>query len=240
MGHDLLTIYILKAVEYVLALSYLPLFVLFWKLVNPKPAAAAATVPTAALGWADQLREYFQVPERLFFHAGHTWARVDGDDTVTVGMDAFARQLVGSSARLRLPAVGQAVSQGAPALALALNGKRVDMLSPVDGTVLAVNDAAVREPSRACAEPYGDGWLLRVKSPKLAANLKNLLSGDLARRWMDAACEQLGADMSGMELGHVYLDGGALVDGIAPSVAPERWDEVARTFFLTEPGGRHA
>jgi glycine cleavage system H protein len=240
MGHDLLTIYILKAIEYVLALSYLPLFVLFWKLVNPKPAVAAAVVTSTANGWADQLREYFQVPDRVFFHAGHTWARVEDDDTVTVGVDAFARQLVGSTARLRLPAVGQSVSQGAPALSLALRGRRVEMLSPVDGTVLAVNQEAVEQPARGQAAPYGDGWLLRVQSPKLAANLTNLLSGDLARRWMDAACERLGAEMSGLELGHVYLDGGALVDGIAPSVAPEHWDQVARSYFLTEPGGRHA
>ena len=41
MGHDLITIYFLKAVEYVLAVSYLPLFVLFWRLVNPKEPAVA-------------------------------------------------------------------------------------------------------------------------------------------------------------------------------------------------------
>ena len=81
---------------------------------------------------------------------------------------------------------------------------------------------------------------MRVKSPKLAANLKNLLSGDLARRWMDAACERLGTELSGRELGQVYVDGGVLVDGIAPSVSPDRWDEIARGFFLTEVGGPNA
>lgn len=238
MGHDLITIYWLKAVEYVLALSYLPLFILFWKLVNPKrPAAAQA--PALAPGWADQLREYFQMPADLFFHPGHTWARVEGDDTVTVGIDSFARQLVGSAAAFRLPAVGQSLTQGERALALSAHGKAVDLLSPVDGTVVAVNARALQSPQTAHAAPYTDGWLLKVKSAKLSANLKNLLSGELALRWMDTACERLGREMSGMELGQVYLDGGTLVDGIAVSASPEGWDTIARSFFLTEQGGRH-
>jgi glycine cleavage system H lipoate-binding protein len=239
MGHDLITIYWLKAVEYILAVSYLPLFVLFWKLVNPKQPAVVR-VPAAAPAWADQLREFFQMPAWLFFHPGHTWARLESDDTVVVGIDRFARQLVGSDAHFSLPAVGQALTQGEPALALLARGKRVDMLSPVDGTVIAVNETALESPRTLQTAPYTDGWLMRVRSPKLAANLKNLLSGDLARRWMEAACERLGSELSGRDLGQVYADGGTLVDGIAPSVSPEDWDQIARSYFLTEQGGRDA
>ncbi len=86
--------------------------------------------------------------------------------------------------------------------------------------------------------PYGDGWLLKVKSSRLAGNLKNLMSGALARRWMDTVCETLGAEMTPMELGKVYLDGGQLVDGLARSLSHDEWDRVARRFFLTEDGGR--
>ncbi len=239
MGHDLITIYWLKAVEYVLAVSYLPLFVLFWKLVNPKQPALAR-VPAYSPAWADQLREFFQMPAWLFFHPGHTWARLESDDTVTVGIDAFARQLVGSDARFQLPGVGQTVAQGAPAMALLAHGKSVAMLSPVDGTVVAVNETALESPGTLQGAPYTDGWLMRVKSPKLGANLKNLLSGELARRWMDTACERLGTELSGRELGQVYADGGVLVDGIAPNASPEHWDDIARSFFLTDEGGRHA
>jgi hypothetical protein len=57
---------------------------------------------------------------------------------------------------------------------------------------------------------------------------------------MDTVCENLGAEMASMELGQVYLDGGQLVDGLARSLSPEDWESVARRFFLTEDGGRHA
>ncbi|RPJ82807.1 MAG: glycine cleavage system protein H [Acidobacteria bacterium] len=236
MGHDLLTIYWLKAVEYILALSYLPAFLLFWRFVNPKqPATAVAWA--AGPGWADQLAGFFRLPADLFYHPGHAWARMDRADVVTVGMNDFAQRLVGPIDRLHLPKVGTELTQGAPAFSIASGGKSVEMLAPVNGTVIAVNEAALASPDAVKRFPYGDGWLLRVRNPKLAANLKGLMSGDLARRWMDTVWEKLGADAAGAELGPVYLDGGVPVDGLARSMSPDNWDIVASRYLLTEEGG---
>jgi glycine cleavage system H lipoate-binding protein len=237
MGHDLITIYWLKAIEYVLALSYLPLFLLFWKFASPRREATVAVFATAP-GWADQLAGFFQVPANLFFHPGHTWVRLDGGDTVTVGISDFAQKLVGPLGRVQLPELGAMLVQGEPALTLDAGGAAVPMLSPLDGQVVAVNDALAASPDLVRESPYGDGWLMKIKSSRLAADLKNLLSGSLARRWMDTVCESLGAEMAPMELGKVYLDGGHLVDGLARSLSHDHWDRVARRFFLTEEGGR--
>jgi glycine cleavage system H protein len=236
MGHDLITIYWIKAVEYVLALSYLPLFLLFWKFVTPT-RAATEPVFAASPGWADQLAGFFQVPANLFFHPGHTWVRLEGGDTVTVGISDFAQKLVGPLGRVQLPAVGTSLVQGEPALRLDADGASIPMLAPVDGKVVAVNTALAASADVVKQSPYGDGWLMKVKSAKLASNVKNLLSGALARRWMDTVCESLGAEMAPMELGRVYLDGGHLVDGIARNLAHDEWGSVARRFFLTEEGG---
>jgi glycine cleavage system H lipoate-binding protein len=239
MGHDLITIYWLKAVEYVLAVSYLPLFLLFWRFASPRREATVAVAATA-FGWADQLAGFFQLPANLFFHPGHTWVRLDGGDTVTIGMSDFAQQLVGPLGRVRLPELGALLVQGEPALTLETGGAAVQMLAPVDGRVVAVNPALASSTDVVKQSPYEDGWLMQVQSSRLAANLKNLLSGTLARRWMDTVCETLGAQMTPMELGKVYLDGGHLVDGLARSLSHEDWDKVARQFFLTEEGGRNA
>jgi glycine cleavage system H lipoate-binding protein len=238
MGHDLITIYWIKAVEYVLALSYLPLFFLFWRFTGTERESPVA-VRAAAPGWADQLAGFFRVPADLFFHPGHTWVRLEGGDTVTIGLSDFAQRLVGPLGRVQLPAVGMLLVQGEPALTLDADGAAVPMLAPLDGRVIAVNTRLAASSEIVKDAPYGDGWLLKVKSTKLPSNLKSLLSGSLARRWMDTVCESLGAEMAPMELGKVYLDGGHLVDGLARSLSPEAWDQVARRFFLTEDGGRH-
>lgn len=239
MAHDLITIYWLKAVEYVLALSYLPLFLLFWKFASPRreaPVVAAATAP----GWADQLAGFFQLPANLFFHPGHTWVRLEGGDTVTIGMSDFAQKLVGPLGRVRLPQPGALLVQGETALTLETGGATVPMLAPIDGRVIAVNPALARSSDVVKQSPYEDGWLMKVESSRLSANLKNLLSGTLASRWMDTVCEALGAQMAPAELGKVYLDGGHLVDGLARGLSQDDWDRVARQFFLTEEGGRNA
>lgn len=106
------------------------------------------------------------------------------------------------------------------------------MLSPVDGTVVAVNERLLDSPEVLDRDPYGEGWLLKVRAPRAAANAKQLLSGALARRWMEEACDGLRTLMS-PELGRAYQDGGVPVDGMARSLDPARWDEVARRFLLT-------
>jgi hypothetical protein len=105
--------------------------------------------------------------------------------------------------------------------------------------VVAINTALAQAPGLVKQSPYGDGWLMKIKSARLAGNVKNLMAGSFARRWMDTVCENLGAEMAPMELGRVYLDGGTIVDGLAKNLAHERWPAVARRFFLTEDGGRH-
>jgi glycine cleavage system H protein len=241
MAHDFLSIYPAKLLEYVLAITYLLLFIPFWSYVQGrKPAPAGATQRAAAKPHAQPhagarvLRPaspgWFQVPAGIHLHPGHTWARLEPDGLVAVGADDFAHKLVGP-ARIELPNLGDHVLQGEPALGIGDAARTVPMLSPVDGTVVAVN-AAVRETPDALGDPYGASWLFKVKAPRLAANLRQLLRDGAARRFMEDAEAQLAMRLS-PELGLVLQDGGAPIDGIARALAGDQWDDTARQFFLT-------
>jgi glycine cleavage system H lipoate-binding protein len=228
MSSDILSASSVKAVEYLVAVGYLLLFVPFWRFVH----AGAGTVPAAAPGWSGQIAGWFHVPEHLHFHPGHAWARVGTGDVVTVGVDDFAGKLVGRPSGLRLPEIGTRIAQGEPAWSLTSDGKTVDMLAPVDGTVVAVNPRVAAAPGLLTDDPYGEGWLVKVKPARIGANVAQLLSGRLARRWMEEACEGLSALMS-PELGRVCQDGGVPADGMARNLDPARWDAIARRFLLT-------
>jgi glycine cleavage system H protein len=183
-------------------------------MVIPRPAAA---------GW-------FHVPPGVHLHPGHTWARLEPDGLVTVGIDDFAHKLVGPAA-VELPTVGAHVAQGEPAIELRDEDRDVPLLSPVDGTVVAVNPAA-RTNDAALDDPYGAGWLFKVKAGRLAANLRQLRAEEPARRMLAEAEELLARRMS-PELGHVLQDGGTPVHGIARALAGDGWDALARECFLT-------
>jgi glycine cleavage system H protein len=243
--HDFMTLHTAKMVEYLIAVSYLLLFIPFWRFVNARTEPGEILVPATERAAA---RDWFAVPDGLFYHPGHAWLRVEGPDTVAVGLDDFAGKLVGAPSAIALPSVGQAVVQGEPAWALVADGRAIEMLSPVDGTVIAVNEAAAAAPTLAHQRPYTDGWLLKVRSATLAASLRQLLTGRLARRWIEDLADGLRNDLT-PALGQVYQDGGVVIDGLARVLEPEAWDAVARRFFLTEgseasapapQGGHHA
>jgi glycine cleavage system H lipoate-binding protein len=239
MEHGFLSVYSAKLAEYLLAIGYLLLFIPFWRYVQggkraPALAAAARGVTaqraTARAARAPAGPGWFHVPDGVFLHPGHTWARLEADGLVAVGADDFAHKLVGA-AHVALPGPGDHLRQGEPAFEIGDGEKTVPMLSPVDGTVVAVNAAAKREPD-GLADPYGASWLFKVKAPRLAANLRQLMRESAARRFMADAEAALSLRLA-PELGAVLQDGGAPVHGIARALAGDDWDETARQLFLT-------
>ncbi len=174
----------------------------------------------------------YQMPESLFYHRGHTWARPIDADTVLVGLDDFARKLVGLPSSLRVPSRGDWLHQGGRAFAVKLDGKAAELVSPVEGEVVEVNRELLERPAIAAEDPYGRGWVLRVKAPNLAANLRNLLSGRLARRWMEDSREALELRLMAFS-GSVLQDGGEPAADLGHHLAAGDWQRLVNEFFLT-------
>lgn len=215
-------IFATKGVEYLLVLGFLAVLVLFIRLFLSRPAAVAAP--------AGQVSRWFTMPGELFFHRGHTWARPEGNDLVRVGLDDFAQKLVGVPSDLFLPEVGERLHQGERAWKVSVGSKEVDLLSPVDGEVVERNDAVLRNPELVNRDPYGDGWLCKVRPARRGVGIPGLMRGRPAREWMEATEETLRRLVS-PTVGVVLQDGGAPVTGIAASLSEEKWDEIAREFL---------
>jgi len=218
-----------KGIEYILVIGFLVAFVFFSRLLNsskrPGRAAARASAQRAPL--------WFAVLDGLYYHQGHTWAVPENDEVVRIGIDDFAQKLIGIPKAIRLPKVGATLSQARKAIKVQVNGKAVEVLSPVGGEVIAVNPEVEQHPELVNEDPYQKGWLLRVKDRNLAAELKNLLSGKLAKTWMHETEHALRQKMYG-DLAVALPDGGVPVSGIARSLDPENWDKLAKEFLLSE------
>ncbi len=175
----------------------------------------------------------FKVPDNLRYHPGHTWALSESPNLVRVGIDDFAGKLAGKIEKIALPQRGQWLRQGQKIWTIEHNGKKVDMVSPIEGSVTEINEAILQNPELANKDPYGEGWLLTVHSPDAKTNFRNLLGGALARWWMEEASGRFRRRIPNAPLAALAQDGGEAVDGMTSDLQPEEWEKVTREFFLS-------
>src|SRR5581483_6639277 len=224
----------LKAVEYLTCAASVALFAAFWKFAqgDATPAGARAHVRAGAAAWTGHLVDWFRLPDGYAFHPGHAWAKRELPSVALVGMDDFAQQLVGPLRGIDLPRRGETIRAGQHAMRLRADSKTVDMLAPISGTVLAVNELIEAKPQLANEDPYGRGWLYAVKLNPARDGFDVLIGGATARAWMEQVTHELEMTFT-PELGHVLQDGGHPVDGFAQAIDHARWDRVAKKFLLT-------
>jgi glycine cleavage system H protein len=204
------------------------------------PQRAAGEPPEAvaasALGGAPPVEPVwvagYQLPEELSYHRGHTWARAIGPDTVLIGMDDFARKLIGPIRGLQLPKVGSWLRQGGKGFRVQVNGRGAELLAPIEGEVVEVNPALAGQPSLVSDEPYGRGWIMKLRATDLGRTMQNLLNGSLAQKWMEDSREHLQIQLMALS-GSVLQDGGEPVADFARHLEDEDWRQLVHELLLT-------
>jgi len=101
-------------------------------------------------------------PDDLRYHPEHDWARVEGDEA-TFGITWFAQNALGEVVFFEPPEVGSAVGKDAVYAEVESVKAVSDVYSPLSGEITAVNEAASKSPEKINEDPYGEGWLVKVK-----------------------------------------------------------------------------
>lgn len=172
------------------------------------------------------------LPEMMAYHPGHTWARNEGDGRIRVGIDEFAACLISGASKVETSPRGRWVRQGAKGWSIATPQGCATMLSPVDGEIVAVNEKVITDPELLSKDPYGEGWLIELRAPDFAVNLRNLLTGNFAQRWMEESVASLSMAFS-PALARTMADGGRLAPGLARELPSEKWNALTRQYFLS-------
>lgn len=104
------------------------------------------------------------VPDDLLFTAEHEWIATAGDGTVRFGITDYAQDSLGDIVYVDLPKVGQTLTAGQPCGEVESTKSVSEIYAPVSGEVVAVNSVLADAPDTVNAQPYGDGWMVEVRT----------------------------------------------------------------------------
>jgi glycine cleavage system H protein len=102
-------------------------------------------------------------PEDLLYHDQHDWARLEGDDHAVFGVTWYAQDSLGEVVFYDPPEVGGTIDKDSSYAEVESVKAVSDVIAPMSGEIVEVNDALADAPERINEDPYGEGWLVKVK-----------------------------------------------------------------------------
>ncbi len=117
------------------------------------------------------------VPQDLKYTKTHEWARRESDGTVTVGITDHAQNLLGDMVYVETPEVGSNYGEGDDCAVVESVKAASDVYCPIPGEVIAVNEALADAPETVNKDPYGEGWLFKLR-PEDIEHLEELLDAE--------------------------------------------------------------
>lgn len=229
MGDFYVDIFATKGLEYLLVIVFLTSLLLFWRFLNRPGPSARRSAQAVAHGQPSV--EWFTMADDRYYHRGHSWVRPERESMAFVGLDDFAQRLLGEADEVLVPEPGAHLEQGGTGWKLRFGDRLISLLSPVEGEIVEVNQKVLQSPRLLNEDPYESGWVVKVRSARLPANLKNLLTGRLAGWWMQETVRSLRETMSAGPV-PVLQDGGVPVSGIARAISADEWEDIAKEFLL--------
>lgn len=177
-----------------------------------------------------------KVGEGLFYHPSHTWARVEADGIVRIGVDDFGQRILGTVYSVSLPARNRELRRGEVACAVTHQSGVTALPSPLAGKVLSVNSGLLARPALLNRDPFGDGWTMTVEPSDLKNCLRELLYGEKIAPWLAGEIEKLHTLITGiMNNDHASVatlpDGGMLTREFMHGLNVAETRRVINSFF---------
>jgi glycine cleavage system H lipoate-binding protein len=165
-------------------------------------------------------------PDRRY-HRGHGWIRATGPRRLRFGIDAFAARLLDRLSAVVLPAPGSRIRRGRPACWVTDDDVPLPLVSPVSGTVLAVNSTLRQDPRELLASPYERGWLLELRCHESALQREDLVGGDEQHRRAGERLAALLRREHGTDaVGPTLADGGEPLHDLRRRIGAARYHRV--------------
>lgn len=191
--------------------------------------------PTVRVITAERPHEHeFVLPGGVFISNGHVWANVTVPGLVRVGVDDFARKMIGRIDAIQFPEKGRQVKQGEPLFYIKQGERKAAFKSPITGKIHLINSELAENLAWLEKQPYEKGWICSIKPDQLASEIEQLRLGDKAAAWYQQEIKrmrELLAPQNGNGHPSTISEIAQLVEGQLEEMDERTWSKFAETFL---------
>lgn len=181
---------------------------------------------------AEELRtSEFTIPGGMFIAPNHCWVSMEPEGSVHIGMDDFAKKLIGKVSGIEVPNLGMNIQSGQPLFSIKQGQRILRFDSPVSGTVSKINAGLAKEPERLDITPYDSNWICIIDPDNIDADLKNLRIGKSAIEFFQEEIEAFRKSAQEMKSSGDSSNGGTLFMGELESLDEKDWNTMTSKFF---------
>jgi glycine cleavage system H lipoate-binding protein/ABC-type phosphate transport system substrate-binding protein len=177
-------------------------------------------------------------PNGIFFDKSHTWAFMEKDGYVRIGIADFLQHVLGLITKVKMKKPGELVKKGEPFLALIQHGKQLNIHSPVSGRIKEINVQLNTNSSIINSSPYSEGWVYVIESTNWLKEIKTFFMAETYKAWLKNEFSRLKNFFSSVvklevtnHLQLVIQDGGEMNDNPMEKFGPEVWEEFQTEFI---------
>ena len=209
----------------------------------PRPSSAQSSIqslksPNRTREPGLTVVEGYEIAGTRFYHPSHTWARIEDEGRVRIGLDDFGQKLAGRIYSLYLPATGTSADQNQSCWRVTHQAGEVELAAPVSGIVVEVNARLREQPSLINRDPYGEGWAMMIEPVRLEECLKQLLYGHKVAAWYERETEALYQRLNQLltdahtTVGATMQDGGARIKDFTCLLAANEMRQLIDSFLI--------
>jgi len=197
------------------------------------PAYVPAFVNLVALN-----EDKIKVPKGLYYDITHTWAFMNENGIVKIGIDDFIQHVTGKLTRIEMRKPGEKINKGERLCTIVQKGKQLNIYSPVSGTIIEQNGSLNSDASIINSAPYTGGWIYMIEPSNWVRELLFLINADKYKELLKNEFVRLKDFFAVVikpgtpDFAHVTMqDGGELQDSVLSDIGPEVWEEFQTGFI---------
>jgi glycine cleavage system H protein len=233
-GFSYTDIFETKGIEYLAIIAFFIILIPFWILLNKQIIISKQIKRIMGILSASVLK----IPQGLFFSKNHTWTHLERSGSAAVGLDDLLLHITGTVNFNYLRNPGDIILKGDLLTEIDQRGKILRIFSPISGKILASNTLLMQNPQLSSEDPYGKGWIYKIKPTNWVAETHSYYLAEEATQWskkelerfkdfMAVSVEKYGANPSLT----VLQDGGELCDNVLSEMPTEIWKDFQQEFL---------